>query len=141
MREFESGMDLSGFLDMRPDADDLAWEHAMDISASVYSRLKELGMSQKDLAEKMGVTAGRVSQIIKGYPGMSLKILAKIEEALDFDLGGGFTYLPAKPNRSSASSQHVTRHYEDSLQWSDKEREQVSKKLSRFECIDGGLAA
>ena len=34
----------------------------------------------------------RVSQIIKGYPGMSLKMLAKLEVALGFRLDAGFSY-------------------------------------------------
>lgn len=72
--------------------DELAWDHAMDISGSVYDRLKELSMSNKDLAAKLGVTPGRVSQILKGYPGMSLKMLAKLEIALDFRLDRGFRY-------------------------------------------------
>lgn len=84
--------DLSTFLDMKPMSEDLAWDHAMDISASIYARLRELNMSQKDLADAIGVSARRISQIIKGEPGMSLKTLARIETALDFDLGSGFRY-------------------------------------------------
>lgn len=86
--------DVSSYLSAKPSAEDLAWDHAMDISASIYARLRELGMSQKDLAETVGVSAGRISQIIKGEPGMSLKTLARIEVALDFDLGTGFRYKP-----------------------------------------------
>lgn len=79
-------------LDISVDPEDLAWDHAMDISGSIYTRLKELGLKQSDLAERLGVSAGRVSQIIKGDPGMSLKTIAKIESALDFSLDGGFHY-------------------------------------------------
>lgn len=79
-------------LEDRVSSDELARDHAMDISSSVYARLEELSMSNKDLAVKLGVTPGRVSQILKGYPGMSLKMLAKLETALDFRLDGGFCY-------------------------------------------------
>ena len=82
------------------DPEELAWDHAMDISGSIYARLKELDMSQKELASLLGLTAGRVSQIIKGDPGMSIRSLAKIEAALCFDLGSGFTYLPEKGRAS-----------------------------------------
>lgn len=87
--------------EMEIDATELAWDHALDISASIYSRLSELKMNQKDLANLLGVTPGRVSQIIKGDPGMSLKKLAEIEAALDFDLGSGFRYIPENEMRSS----------------------------------------
>lgn len=103
MRELR--MDLSEYLAMRPGADDLAWEHAMDISASVYSRLRELGMTQNDLAEKMGAAIEDVDRIIKGNPGMSLKELAQLEDALGLDLGSGFTYVPLKPNEPDMHSQ------------------------------------
>lgn len=99
-REFETGFGLSDLLSARPPAEDLAWEHAMDISGSIHTRLSELGMSQRELAEKLGVSESRVSQIIKGDPGMTLKTLARLEEALDFDLGGGFSY----PQQGSAPS-------------------------------------
>lgn len=102
MREFDSGIDLSEHLSLTPSAEDLAWEHAMDISESIYTRLQELSMTQKDLADALGVSAGRISQIIKGEPGMSLRTLAKIEHALDFELGSGFTYI-RQPNHNSNS--------------------------------------
>ena len=103
MRELR--MDLSEYLAMHPGADDLAWEHAMDISASVYSRLRELGMTQNDLAEKMGAAIENVNRIIKGNPEMSLKELAQLEDALDLDLGRGFIYVPQKPNEPDMHSQ------------------------------------
>ena len=52
-----------------PPSTDLAWDHAMDISGSVYTRLKELKMTQSELAKRMGVTPGRITQIFKDNPG------------------------------------------------------------------------
>ena len=101
----ELGMDLSEYLAMRPGADDLALEHAMGISASVYSRLRELGTTKNDLAEKMGAAIEDVNRIIKGNPEMSLKELAQLEVALGLDLGRGFIYAPHKPNEPDMHSQ------------------------------------
>lgn len=101
----ELGMDLSEYLAMRPGADDLAWEHAMDISASVYSRLRELGKTQHELAEKMGATIEEVNRAIRGNPEMSLKELARLEDALGLDLGSGFTYVPQRPSEHDMHSQ------------------------------------
>ena len=98
MKDFIPGINLAQFSGDHILPDDLAWDHAMDISGSVYARLKELGMSKKDLAAKLGVSAGRVSQIIKGYPGMSLKMLAKLEVALGFRLDAGFSYPGKSPS-------------------------------------------
>lgn len=102
MKRFEEE-DYIPYLDEEIEIDpiELAWDHALDISASIYSRLAELGMNQKDLADILGVTQGRVSQIIKGDPGMSIKKLAEIEVALGFDLGSGFHYAPEDKAGSS----------------------------------------
>ena len=127
--------DLSEYLNIRPTAEDLAWDHAMDISASIYARLHELGMSQKDLAEKVGVSAGRVSQIIKGEPGMSLKLLARIETALDFDLGGSFRYKPAQNTLSATVNMGRPVLEEKNKQ---NAREVIERGLV---LINGGLAA
>lgn len=92
MREYENGIGLADYLSVKPDAEDLAWEHAMDIAASIYSRLKELSMTQKELADILGVSPGRVSRIIKGEPGMTIRTLAKIETALGLSLSSSFSY-------------------------------------------------
>jgi transcriptional regulator with XRE-family HTH domain len=50
--------------------------------------LQELGLSQADLAKRLGVTKGRVSQILSGRQNMTLRTLAAIGWALgvSFDL-------------------------------------------------------
>jgi transcriptional regulator with XRE-family HTH domain len=95
---------IDSILNQIPNPEDLAWNHAMDISGAIHTRLKELGMTQRDLAEKLGVTPGRISQIIKGYPGMSLKLLARIESALDFRLDSGFRYEASVSGSSKSVS-------------------------------------
>lgn len=87
---------LADLIAQMPSSEDLAWDHAMDISGSVYTRLKELGMTQAELAKKLGVTPGRVTQILKGDPGMTLKTLARLEHALDVRLDEGFMYASRK---------------------------------------------
>ena len=126
-------LSLSMYMDMKPNAEDLAWDHAMDISGSVFARLRELGMSQKDLVEAIGVSPGRISQIIKGEPGMSLKTLARIETALDFDLGTGFRYEPVR--RVQLASVNLGRR---SFEQAPKVREVVERS---FVLVTGGLAA
>ncbi len=43
---------IDSILNQIPNPEDLAWNHAMDISGAIHTRLKELGMTQRDLAEK-----------------------------------------------------------------------------------------
>ena len=84
---------LAWLLDEPLNAEERSWDHAMDISASVHHRMAELGMNGKELAVRLGVTPGRVSQILKGDENLTLKTLARLEEAQGFDLSWGFTYF------------------------------------------------
>lgn len=86
------GVNLKDLLKYKLEPEDLAWDHAMDISASVYSRMEELGLMKKELASEMGVSPSQVSKILKGEQSMTLKTLAKLEVALDLDLSSGFVY-------------------------------------------------
>lgn len=142
MREFENGIDLADFLSVKPDAEDLAWDHAMDISASIYSRLKELSMTQKELADMLGVSPGRVSQIIKGEPGMTIRTLAKIETALDLNLSSSFSYYPEAHKPAISSSQRIPRS-EHQQGWDTGQRDKAPEtaRAIGFTCISGGLAA
>lgn len=93
--------DFEWLLEERLSPDDLAWDHAMEISATVYKRMKALGLKNKDLADKMGVTPARISRILSGEQSMTLKTLARLENALDMDLSAGFS-------RPTLASESVT---------------------------------
>ena len=139
MKEFFVGGNLSALED-DVSCDELAWDHAMDISGSVYARLEELSLSNKDLATKLGVTPGRVSQILKGYPGMSLKMLAKLEIALDFRLDGGF-YYSSKESGVSATAELVLPHRQESA-WGEFSKSQPSEnRVPQFFAMRGGVFA
>ena len=88
----KKGASLKNLLDSKLTPEDLAWDHAMEISAAVYSRMKELNLKKKDLANKMGVNPSQVTKILKGEQSITLRTLAKLEVALDFDLSSGFSY-------------------------------------------------
>jgi transcriptional regulator with XRE-family HTH domain len=59
-----------------------------EVTDSILALLQELGLSQADLAGRLGVTKGRVSQILSGRQNMTLGTLAAIGWALgvSFDL-------------------------------------------------------
>ncbi|MBO4475311.1 MAG: helix-turn-helix transcriptional regulator [Bacteroidales bacterium] len=64
----------------------LRYSYAIAIKAS--SRMRKLGLTQQQLAERMDCTQQHVSNLLKGKVNMTLETLAKIEQALDFDLIG-----------------------------------------------------
>ena len=148
MREFEIGINLASIPEGELSPEELAWDHAMDISGSIYSRLAELGMSKKEFAEALGVSAGRVSQIIKGDPGLTLRSLARIEAALSFRLDSGFRYAVSRVG--IIDSIRIGEHETDHRLWPRKDRSavkenknfssQVERRLS-FEILKGGVAA
>lgn len=56
------------------------------IAIRILSELDRKGLSQKELASKMGVTPQYVNKIVKGKENLSLESISKIEEALEISL-------------------------------------------------------
>ena len=61
-------------------------------STSIRERARERGMSQKDLAELVGVSAGYMSDVCRGRRNMSPAVQARVEAAL----GGPVEIAPAR---------------------------------------------
>ena len=57
--------------------------HSQMIANTMSARMKELGMTQKMLAEKMNCAQQYISKILKGGENLSLEAISKIENALD----------------------------------------------------------
>ncbi len=57
-----------------------------DITEEIYKRMENLGMSQQDLARKLGVSSAYVSKILRGNENISLKTLLKVALALDLEV-------------------------------------------------------
>lgn len=63
--------------------DNWSWlRHSQRIAVKVLLRMRELKLTQKALAERMGCTQQYVSKIVKGRENMSLDTLSKLEDAL-----------------------------------------------------------
>jgi transcriptional regulator with XRE-family HTH domain len=72
--------------------------------------MHERGLTRADLAARMGVSPGRVSQILGGGENLTLRTLAAIAAALDarFDIGlsslkAGDTYTSRAPAEAEAA--------------------------------------
>ena len=67
--------------------DNWSWlQHSQKITVKVLMRMKQMGLTQKSLAERMGCTQQYVSKILKGNENMSLDTLSKLETALGINL-------------------------------------------------------
>lgn len=101
----ENGGSLECLLNERLPPEDMAYFYSMDISGAVYARMEELGMSKRELSERMGVSPAQITKIIKGNQNMTLKTIAKLECALDMDITYGFR----NPKPSLTSENNVVR--------------------------------
>ena len=60
--------------------------HSQRIAVKVLLHMKQMGLTQKALAERMDCTQQYVSKILKGKENMSLDTLSKLEDALGIEL-------------------------------------------------------
>ena len=61
-------------------------KHSTRIALKAKKRLAELGLTQKELAEKMGCSQQYVSLIFQGKENLTLETIAKLEKVLNFDI-------------------------------------------------------
>lgn len=64
----------------------------LEVAESISERLGELGMSRKELAERVGVSRPRITQLLSAYSNPQLKTLAHIAHALEATIA--FTLSP-----------------------------------------------
>lgn len=86
-----------------------AFEYALDLSVLIYHAMKEQGITQKELAERMGVSPARMSQLLNLQPNLTLKTIAKFELAL------GVRLLETPKTASSKDEQLSDQRIYDSL--------------------------
>jgi ribosome-binding protein aMBF1 (putative translation factor) len=60
--------------------------HSQKIAVKVLLQMKQEGLTQKALAERMNCTQQYVSKILKGKENMSLDTLSKLEDGLGISL-------------------------------------------------------
>ncbi len=84
------GSDLSWLAEVKRTARDIEDDYRMDIALSVSEQMRRLGMGQNDLARSMGIGQAQVSRIVTGKQNLTIRTLARLEEALGLHLGSGF---------------------------------------------------
>jgi transcriptional regulator with XRE-family HTH domain len=61
-------------------------DRSAEIALMILRSLRSKGMTQKDLAEKLNVSAQQISKIAKGKENLTLETISKIENALEIEL-------------------------------------------------------
>lgn len=70
--------------------DNWSWlQHSQIISVKVLLQMKQLGLTQKALAERMNCTQQYVSKILKGKENLSLDTITRLENALGISIING----------------------------------------------------
>lgn len=67
--------------------DNKAWmRYSQMVAMKMLDRMEELGLTQKQLADKMSCSQQYISKVLKGRENLSLETLFKIESVLNLKL-------------------------------------------------------
>lgn len=73
------------------------------VAVNVLDALKAKGWSQKDLAQKMKVSAQHVNKILRGQQNLTFETISKLETALEISLMEIIDYKPVAEIKTSAT--------------------------------------
>lgn len=67
--------------------DNWGWlKHSAKIALNARKKMAALGLTQKELAEKMGCSQQYISLVLKGKENLTLDTISRLERVLDMDL-------------------------------------------------------
>jgi len=67
----------------KPSPENIAYKVVLDFEAEVFLKLKEKGLSQKDIAEILDISPSAISKMLTKGTNLTIKTMAKIAYALD----------------------------------------------------------
>ena len=83
-----------------------AWlKKSVEIALKVLREIRAKTITQKELAERMGVSSQQINKLLKGQENMSLTTICKLEMALDISLmvvPGSYT-VPLECNKPASN--------------------------------------
>lgn len=82
-------------------------DQSSKVAINVLEALKQKGLSQKDLAQKMNVSAQQVNKIIKGKQNLTFETVGKLETALEISLMEIIDYTPLKVKEIITNSTQI----------------------------------
>ena len=74
-------VDLSTFMEETKSAETIAYDHALELAYLAAEEMQRQGIKKKELAERMGVTPQRLSNMLNTQSNMTLKSIAQFELA------------------------------------------------------------
>ena len=108
---------------LRDEANEAWLERSSNIALRILGALQLNGMSQKELAEKTGVSPQQVSKLLKGNENLTLETIAKLEAAL------GIVLIAIPESVSGREAELTTAH----VQKKSTSRRSGSKTLLSFQ--------
>ena len=87
----ENRADLNGYWKKKLDPEDLAWDHAMEISGSIYKRMQS-SASKARTSRSHGCYPSAFRASERRAKHDPLKTLARLESALDMNMAEGFRH-------------------------------------------------
>jgi len=86
-KQLVAGTDQSWLENVNWRNDNKTWlKKSAAIALAVLRRLRALGMTQKDLADQLGISAQQASKLLKGKENLTLEIISKLEAVLAIEL-------------------------------------------------------
>jgi transcriptional regulator with XRE-family HTH domain len=79
----------------------------LEVHGTIRRRMKSAGITQKELAEKLGVTPARVSRMLNDNRNVTLASMAMIADALGAKWSG-LTLKPIEENKKAFARLNVT---------------------------------
>lgn len=82
------GRDLTELIESPLTAEARRHSHAVDITERAWVRMRELGLSEGDLAGRLGVSEEELSEMLSVQGDMTLQGISELEEVLGISLIG-----------------------------------------------------
>ncbi len=109
--------------------DNWGWlKHSTQIALAARGRMAALGLTQKELAERMGCSQQYISLILKGKENLTLETVSRLEGVLDTDL----LIHPENHVHRYVSSPLSTSHY-----LNDSDGDCLNSVTKTSELVDG----
>ena len=134
-------VDLSTFMEETKSAETIAYDHALELAYLAADEMQRQGIKKKDLAERMGVTPQRLSNMLNTQSNMTLKSIAQFELALGIriEFNASPSFAAEIPYRCESRSSEIDRWTEDRALQNDVEEKCGSAQ--HLTLMEGGLAA
>lgn len=78
--------DFNESIEQMPDASKIFVDKSLQISERILQLLSQKGVSQKELAERMGNNESEITRMLTGMQNVTLRTIAKVEAALKAEI-------------------------------------------------------